>query len=131
MTTVPGYRNLEVWQKAMDLVAFCYRLSDQFPRSEEFGLRSQLRRAATSIPSNIAEGQGRSTTGEYLQHLSIAHGSLMELETQIQIAERLGYLGSAEVKVANERSVEVGRMLNGLIRRLREKRVRVVGSSKL
>ena len=58
MRTVPGYRNLEVWQKAMDLAASCHRLSDQFPRSEEFGLRSQLRRSAISIPSNIAEGQG-------------------------------------------------------------------------
>jgi four helix bundle protein len=81
-----------------------------------------VRRSAISIPSNIAEGQGRATTGDYLHHLAIAHGSLMELETQIQIAERLGYLKVAEVPQVLERTSELGRMLNGLVRRLRERR---------
>jgi four helix bundle protein len=122
MAVPPGYRNLEVWQKATDLVVLCYHLTDRFPKSEEFGLRSQMRRSATSIPSNIAEGQGRSTTGEYLHHLSIAHGSLMELETHVHIAERLGYLPAPDAQRVNEEAAQIGRMLNALIRRLREKR---------
>jgi four helix bundle protein len=121
MAVPPGYRNLEVWQKATDLVVLCYRLTDRFPKSEEFGLRSQMRRSATSIPSNIAEGQGRSTMGEYLHHLSIAHGSLMELETHVHIAERLGYLPAPDAQRVNEEAAQIGRMLNALIRRLREK----------
>jgi four helix bundle protein len=117
--TVTGYRGLLVWQKAMDLVEACYQLSDKLPRSEEFGLRAQIRRAAVSIPSNIAEGQGRSATREYLRYLAIAHGSLMELETQAQVVGRLGYAPSADIDRILESSAEVGRMLNALITRLR------------
>jgi len=79
--TVRSYRDLIVWQKAMDLVVQCYNLTKNFPNSELYGLTSQLRRAAVSIPSNIAEGHGRSSTKAYVNHLMIAHGSLMELET--------------------------------------------------
>jgi len=86
------YSELIVWQKSMDLVADIYRSTALFPVEERFGLASQSRRAAVSIPSNIAEGHGRKSTGAYVNFLSIAYGSLMELETQIQIAARLNYL---------------------------------------
>jgi len=89
--TIASYRDLDVWNRAMELVVACYRVTGEFPRTEELGLKAQLRRAATSVPSNIAEGHGRSSTGAYLRHLSIAHGSLMELETQLDIARRLKY----------------------------------------
>jgi four helix bundle protein len=92
MSEIKTYRDLTVWQKAVDLVADAYRLSDRFPRSEEFALRLQLRRAAVSVPANIAEGHGRTGIGEYLHHLSIAHGSIAELETLLTVAVRLGYL---------------------------------------
>jgi four helix bundle protein len=119
--TIKSYRDLDVWKQSMDLVEECYRLSDRFPRSEEFGLRAQMRRSAVSIPSNIAEGNGRSTTGDYLRHVSIAHGSLMELETQVLIAGRLRYLEAADVEAVLKRTDELGRMLTSLGRRLRER----------
>jgi four helix bundle protein len=119
MSAITGYRDLDVWQKAMTLVERSYRLTEGFPRSEEFGLRAQIRRAAVSIPSNIAEGQGRSSTGEYVHHLAIAHGSLMELETQVQIAGRLGFVLNKEVETFLDAGSEVGRMLNALITSLR------------
>jgi four helix bundle protein len=87
-----SYRDLEVWRKAMDFVTECYTLTRDFPKSETYGLTSQLQRAAVSVPANIAEGQGRQHTAEFIQHLSIAYGSLMEAETHIQIAQRLGYV---------------------------------------
>jgi four helix bundle protein len=105
----------------MDLVEICYRLSERFPRSEEFGLKSQLRRSSVSVPSNIAEGNGRFTTGDYLRYVSIAHGSLMELETQIRIAGRLEYVNAASLEEVLARTDEIGRMLTSLARRLREK----------
>ena len=114
MGAITGYRDLDVWQLSMDLVERSYRLTEKFPRSEEFGLRAQIRRAAVSVPSNIAEGQGRSTTGEYVHHLAIAHGSLMELETQVQIAGRLGFVAQKEVELFLQASAEIGRMLNAL-----------------
>ena len=82
---VKTYEELEVWQKAMELVALIYRLTKGFPREEVYGLTSQLRRAAVSVPSNIAEGQGRRSTKEFLNHLSMARGSLLEVETQTEI----------------------------------------------
>ena len=89
---VKHYQELIVWQKAMNLAEEVYKVSRSFPREEIYGLTSQLRRAAISIPSNVAEGQGRRTTADFLHHLSIAYGSLLELETQILIATRLSYL---------------------------------------
>jgi len=91
------YRNLEVWQKAIDLVESVYQLTKLFPSDERFGLTSQIQRAAVSIPANIAEGYGRKHKTEYRQFLSIAYGSLSELETQIIIAGNLGYLNSTEL----------------------------------
>ena len=90
---VKSYQDLETWQQAMSLVVEVYRVTKLFPKEELFGLTSQLRRAAVSIPSNIAEGQGRTSTKEFLHHLSIAYGSLCEAETQILIAKKLDYLG--------------------------------------
>ena len=119
MTQSTGHRDLVVWQKAMDLVVECYRISDRFPRSEDFGLRLQLRRASVSVPANIAEGRGRTGVGEYLHHLSIAHGSLKELETHFEISRRLGYLTPEVLADFQGRLDEVGRLLGGLIRKLR------------
>ena len=115
-----SYRKLDVWQKAMDLLVECYRTSKEFPREELYGLTSQLQRAAVSVPANIAEGQGREHRKEFLHHLSIAHGSVAELETHLQIAERLGYLYSGEVQSLLTRSEEIGRMINGLRKSLRQ-----------
>jgi four helix bundle protein len=112
---VKNYQELVVWQRAMDLVEDVYRLSKQFPREELYALTSQIRRAVVSVPSNIAEGQGRRTTLDFLRHLSIAYGSLREVETQILIAQRLKYITKAHGEVGMDRAGEVGRLLNGLM----------------
>jgi four helix bundle protein len=112
------YRDLRVWQVAMDLVVESYRLADLLPLRERFGLIAQIRRAATSVPANIAEGYGRLRRGEYLNHLSIARGSLKELETHLAIAERLGYLPASELARAAELCDFVSRMLTRLRRSL-------------
>lgn len=119
---ITSYRDLMVWVRAMDLVEVCYKLSMQFPQSEIYGLTSQTRRAAVSIPANIAEGHGRKNLGEYLQHLSISNGSLKELETHLLIAGRLHYVKGDEIIPALERCAEIGRMLASLIQKLRQKR---------
>jgi len=115
VSPVRSYRDLVVWQKSMALVTEVYRHTERFPRAEAFGLTAQLRRAAVSIPSNIAEGQGRLSTGEFKQFLGHARGSLLELETQILIAQELGYLGTAEGHELLEHAAETGRVLNGLL----------------
>jgi len=115
------YRNLEVWQQAMDLVERCYRVTMPFPASEMYGLTSQMRRAAISIPSNVAEGHCRKKTGAYLNHVSIALGSHAELETCAEASRRLGFLKETEFKSLMELCDPVGRMLNGLHRSLEEK----------
>jgi four helix bundle protein len=99
----------------MDLAEEVYRVSRTFPREEIYGLTSQLRRAAVSVPSNIAEGQGRRTTADFQRHLSIAYGSLLEVETQMLIAIRLGYLVEGSCHVVMNLTAEVGRLLNGLM----------------
>ncbi|MDP6775384.1 MAG: four helix bundle protein [Candidatus Latescibacteria bacterium] len=119
---VESYRDLEVWQRAMDLVVDCYGIAKDFPPSEVYGLKAQLQRTAVSVPANIAEGHGRSRTGDYLRLLSIAHGSLMELETHIQISQRLGYVERDVEGEVLGRCGEVGRMLNGLINALEKRR---------
>jgi four helix bundle protein len=112
---VKNYQELIAWQKARDLVEEVYIASKTFPREEIYGLRSQVRRAAISIPSNIAEGQGRRTTPDFLRHLSIAYGSLREVETQILIATRLRYLVQGKCQDVMKITGEVGRLLNGLM----------------
>ena len=112
------YTDLVVWQKAMDLVQTVYEASSEFPGDERFGLVAQLRRAAVSVPSNIAEGHGRKATGAYLNHLSIAFGSLMEMETQLRIAHRLGYLADKRLSDLSGQTDEIGKMLSGLTKSL-------------
>lgn len=119
--TVQSYRQLIAWQKAMELVKKIYDSTKGFPKEEIYALTSQIRRAAVSIPSNIAEGQGRDSTKEFLHHLSIAYGSLMEVETQILIAESLNYLKTEETKLILEKTAETGRLINGLSRSLKNK----------
>ena len=118
---VQNYRQLIVWQKALELVKFIYNLTNKFPKEEMYGLTSQVRRAAVSIPSNIAEGQGRDSTKEFLHHLSIAYGSLMEVETQLLIAESLNYLNEDETRLILNKTAETGRLINGLTRSLKSK----------
>ena len=114
-----GYRDLTAWQKAMDLVDAVYTLTGDWPRSEIYGLTSQIRRAIVSVPANIAEGQGRRGKKEFLHHLSIANGSLREVETHLLIALRRDWLGSDACERLLSATAEVGRLLNGLMRSLR------------
>ncbi|HYL78392.1 MAG TPA: four helix bundle protein [Bryobacteraceae bacterium] len=116
---VRSYRDLIVWQKAMDLVVESYRLSRLLPKAEVYGLASQMQRCAVSVPANIAEGQGRDHLGDYVRHLSIANGSLMELETHLLLASRLAYLTNQDLDQAFALTAEVGRMLTGLSKKLR------------
>src|SRR4029077_7317725 len=115
---VQSYRGLIAWQKSMDLVAAVYCCTQTFPRAETYGLVSQLRRAAVSVPSNIAEGHARQSTGEFKQFLGHARGSLVEIETQILIAQRLGYIDSAKSGHLLDRTAEIGKILSGLLRAL-------------
>jgi four helix bundle protein len=116
-----SYRELLVWQKAIDLAIETYSFTEVFPRTEIYGLTSQLRRASVSVPSNIAEGYGRGSRKEYLQFLCVAQGSLKELETQTILADRLRYASEAAAARVLEQSEVVGKMLGSLIRSLRAK----------
>ena len=109
------HEKLVVWQKSMSLVTEIYRLTQRFPKEEVYGLTSQMRRASVSVPSNIAEGKGRHSNPEFCQFLIHARGSLLELETQVQIAGNLGYLKSQIVDELKVRTSEIGKMLNGLV----------------
>ena len=120
--TIRTFRDLLVWQKAMILVTDVYRASSSFPREEQYGLTSQLRRCAVSIPSNIAEGFGRDSTNDYLRFLSIANGSLYESQTQLEIARNLDFLNEQQFTQLLEQAREIERMLSSLIRRLKEQR---------
>lgn len=113
-----SYRDLLVWQKGIALTLAVYRLTQRFPSEERFGLMAQLRRAAVSIPSNIAEGQARQTTREFVQFIAYAEGSLAEVDTQIVISRQLGYGTDAELTQVEGLINELRRMLNGLRRRL-------------
>jgi four helix bundle protein len=117
-----GFRELRVWQCGMDLVEEVYRLTKGFPKDELYGLTNQLRRAAVSVPSNIAEGQTRSFVKEYLQFLSVARGSLAEVQTQIEIAARLKYLSAEQVQPMLERAESLARQLNALRSSLAERK---------
>lgn len=112
-----SYRELIAWKKSMILVKHVYDITKRFPDDEKFGLVSQMRRCAVSIPSNIAEGQARNTTGEFKQFVGVARGSTAELTTQILIAEQLGYLDDPQQIL--ELAEEVGRILTGLSQSLR------------
>jgi len=111
---VRSYQDLVAWRKAVDLVVVVYELTQSLPREETYGLKSQIRRSAVSVPSNIAEGQGRASRGEFLSHLGIAYGSLMELETQVVIGHRLGYFTCEQARSFEASAGEVGRLINGL-----------------
>lgn len=124
--TVTSYHDLGVWQRAIGFVVDCYKLTEQFPRTETFGLASQLQRSAVSVPSNIAEGAGRLHTREYLRHLGISRGSLFEAETQIIIALRLNYANRDRIEPLLSAVAEIGRMLHGLITAL-ERKLRAEG----
>ena len=118
---IQSYRDLLVWRKAMDLVVDCYRFVSDLPKNETYGLISQTQRAAISIPANIAEGHGRDHMGDYLRHLSIANGSLMELETHLLLIGRLGYRPENDAELLLAQCSEVGKMLAGLSKSLRDK----------
>jgi four helix bundle protein len=115
---VQSYQDLKVWQAGMDLAEGCYRMTGQFPKAELYGMTSQIRRAATSIPANIAEGYGRETRGEYIRFLRIAQGSLKELETFLLLSARVGYTTQDSIQPLLNPCAALGKMLRALIRSL-------------
>ena len=115
MNNSHSFRDLQVWQRAMDLVEEIYKVTKTFPRDERFGLTAQIRRAAVSIPSNIGEGKRRKRRRPLLNHLDIALGSQGEVEVQLEIARRVGFLAAADHRRLTAQVDEIGRMLNGLI----------------
>lgn len=118
---IQSFRDLKVWQLAIDLVQACYEETKSFPRDEIFGITSQLRRAAVSIPANIAEGQGRHHTKEFIHFVGVARGSVMELETHLIVCERIGYLTSEASGKLQSQTAEISRMLSGLRKALEAK----------
>ncbi len=116
---IESHRDLLVWQKSMDLIVAIYRITQKLPSYEQFGLTSQLRRAAVSIPSNIAEGYGRQSSGNYRQFLSVSRGSLLEVETQIELCVRLGYLTQPDTVSILAEITELSKMLTSLISKIR------------
>jgi four helix bundle protein len=124
--TINSFRDLRVWQSGMELVIQIYRLSQSFPREEQYGLTSQMRRAAVSVPSNIAEGHARESSKEYLNHLSIVQGSLAELQTQIEIAARLDFVEAEAARQILELSAALSRQIfaprNAIARKIEEGR---------
>ena len=121
VTPVRSYRDLIVWQKAMALVALCYTKTRSFPRAEIFGMTARIRRAAASIPANIAEGNGREHTGSYIQSLRVSQGSLKELETHVLLAQTVELMDNADAEQILEMTEQVGKLLRSLIRALQEK----------
>ena len=119
-TKAGGYQDLLVWQKGIVLVKRIYQLTKGFPTEEKFGLVSRMRRAAVSVPSNLAEGQARHTTGEFIQFISHPEGSIAELDTQLIIAVELSYCERADVSDVVALIAELRKMLNGLRRKLKE-----------
>ena len=116
-----NYADLIAWQKAMNLAESVYRVTKTLPRDETYGLTSQMRRAAVSIPSNIAEGEGRGTSGQFLHMLGVSYGSLRELETQVILAGRLQLLSEDDRRHVIEQCAEVGRLLNGLMKSIKRR----------
>jgi len=115
---VESFQDLFVWQRAIELSLAVYKLTAQFPREEIYGLTSQIRRASVSVASNIAEGQGRKSRGEFLQFLGNARGSNFEVQTQLVLAGKLGYGTADLVRECESLSIETGKMLNGLMNSL-------------
>jgi len=120
MKTERPHKKLLVWQKAMELVEIVYKVTEAFPAKEQFGLSSQMRRAAVSVPSNIAEGAAGRSKDSFAQFLSIASGSLSELDTQLEIAVKIGYLKQNQMVQTQELIEETAALLNGLRRSLRK-----------
>ncbi|MFA6134632.1 MAG: four helix bundle protein [Phycisphaerae bacterium] len=118
MAGLTDYRDLVAWQKSMALVKWIYQASDLFPPRERFGLCSQVRRAAVSVPSNIAEGFGRNTRADYLRFLDMAVGSINEVETQLLISHQLNYIDEARIQEGLSQTREIQRILKGLIKSL-------------
>jgi four helix bundle protein len=121
MSPVLSYRDLVVWQQAMELAKLCYFKTRSFPRTEAFGLTAQTRRAGASIPANIAEGNGRESTGSYIQSLRVSQGSLKELETHVLLAQAVELRAEADAEQIPAKSERVGKLLRSLIRALQEK----------
>lgn len=119
---ITSFRDLDVWRDGIELVVHCYAITRHFPPDERFGLTTQARRAAVSVPANIAEGFGRDHLKEYLQHLSYARSSLMELETHLTIGHRLGYIDAVVFQRALELTDPLGRRLTALVASLRRHR---------
>jgi len=115
---INSYKDLIVWQRGMDLVEAVYQITAKLPVSEQWGLISQMRRSAVSVPSNIAEGYGRQATGEYRHHLSIGRGSLLELETQLILCRRLGYMELSKAELISREIEEISIMLAALISKI-------------
>jgi four helix bundle protein len=118
---VQSFRDLQVWQRAIQLSVAIYRLTQEFPREEIYGMTCQMRRSAVSVPSNIAEGHGRLSTGEYRQFLGIARGSNFELQTQLEIARALNFGNSKLLDEAEGLSHEVGKMIHGVLEGIKDK----------
>ena len=118
MGQIKRYKDLLVWQKSMNLVTLVYEKSRSFPKEDAYGLTSQIRRCAVSVPSNIAEGYGRRTSGDYIRFLRMASGSLYELQTQMEIAKNLCYLPESEFQKMEANSIELEKMLSSMISKL-------------
>ena len=118
---IQSFRDLEVWKVAMDLAAECYKVTKTFPKDELFGMTSQIRRAAASIPANIAEGQGRDHTKEFLNFLSIARGSHMEVQTHLLLAQRVGLLNEADLQALLTLCERISQMISRLRQALEKK----------
>jgi four helix bundle protein len=119
---IESYQDLQVWQKAMDLVIECYRLTQRFPANEQYGLTSQIRRAAVSVPANIAEGFGRWYSKEFVHFLLTTNGSLKEVETHLLISDKLGLLLTSDLQRAMGLSAEIGKMLASLRQKVSQSR---------
>ena len=122
---IENYKELDVWKKSVGLTTDLYKLTSRFPDAERYGLASQIRRATTSIAANIAEGWGRGSTGEYIQFLTVARGSLMELETHLIVSRDLHFVEHDDLSAVLPRIEDIGKMLNRLITALRNRRGRV------
>lgn len=119
---IRSYRDLWVWREGMELAVICYEVTKSFPREEVYGMTSQIRRSAAAVPANVAEGRGRENSGEFVQFLRIAQGSLKELETHLILAHRVGLTTKQKIAPALERCEKLGKMLRALIRSIQKRR---------